>query len=128
LEITPKKVPASFYQTDSGTEPVRDWLKSLPIETRRKIGLDLKTVEYGWPIGMPLCRSLQNGLWEVRSTLKDGIARVIFFIHGGHLVLLNGFMKKSQKTPKAEIDLALKRKREVEKRDEQQQTHRIVAR
>jgi len=92
---------------------VREWLKGLDAEVRKTIGTDIKDVEYAWPIGMPLARSLGKELWEVRSSLARGrIARVIFCIEGGQLVLLHGFVKKTQKTPQAEIDLALRRKRE----------------
>jgi phage-related protein len=108
-----KRLPARFYRSDSGREPVREWLKSLESEDRKVIGEDIKDVEYSWPIGMPLVRSLGRELWEVRSRLPRGrIARVIFCIEGEHLVLLHGFIKKSQKTPQREIDLALQRKRE----------------
>lgn len=73
------------------------------------------TVEYGWPLGMPVCRSLSGGLWEVRSSLATGrIARVLFFLHHGQMILLHGFIKKTQKTPAQEIKLAQNRKREVE--------------
>jgi len=91
-------------------------LKRLDENDRKTIGYDLKDVEYGWPIGMPLCRSLGKGLWEVRSSISDGrIARVIFCIADGHMVLLHGFIKKTQKTPDSEIGLALKRKKEIAK-------------
>ena len=110
-----KRLPIRFYQSASGREPVRDWLKSLSAEDRHILGTDIRTVEFGWPIGMPLCRSLGNGLWEVRSSLPRGrIARVIFCVHAQHAVLLHGFLKKSQQTPKPYIALALRRKREVE--------------
>jgi phage-related protein len=110
----PKKVPAVFYRTEMGTEPVREWLKSLSAADRKIIGADLQTIEYGWHIGMPTCRSLGGGLWELRSTITNGIARIIFVMHEGTAILLNGFVKKTQKTPDAEIDLAKKRKRNVE--------------
>lgn len=97
-----------------GAEPVRDWIKSLSADDRKVIGADIQTIEFGWPIGMPLCRSLGDGLWEVRSNITDGIARVIFFLHHGNLVILNGFVKKTRKTPEAEIELARKRKKETE--------------
>ena len=97
-----------------GAEPVRDWLRSLPLEDRKIIGADIQTVEFGWPIGMPLCRSLGGGLWEVRSNITKGIARIIFFLHEEKLVILNGFVKKTQKTPDGEIELARKRKKETE--------------
>jgi phage-related protein len=106
-----KRLPARFYRSDSGREPVREWLKNLDAEDRRTIGEDIKDVEFAWPIGMPLVRSLGRGLWEVRSSLPQGrIARLIFCVEKDCMVLLHGFMKKTQKTPKQEIDLALKRK------------------
>ena len=109
----PKKISAVFYRLASGTEPVRDWLKELEPEDRRFIGLDIATAEYGWPVGMPVCRPLGDGLYEVRSNLPGNrIARVIFTIAGGQMVLLHGFIKKSQKTPKADLDLAKRRKKE----------------
>ena len=105
-----KRLPARFYRSDSGREPVRDWLKSLDLANRRVIGEDIKDVEFSWPIGMPLVRSLGGGLWEVRSTLPQGrIARILFCVAGGQMVLLHAFIKKTQKTPKPDIDLALKR-------------------
>ena len=109
-----KQLPAAFYQLSSGREPVRDWLKSLDEEDRKVIGEDIKDVEFSWPIGMPLCRPLGKGLWEVRSDLTGGrIARVIFCIANGHMVLLHGFIKKTRKTPAGDLELALKRKKEV---------------
>ncbi|MGK6313852.1 type II toxin-antitoxin system RelE/ParE family toxin [Neorhizobium sp. DT-125] len=110
-----KKIVGRFYATAGGRKPVRDWLMELSREDRRQIGIDIQRVEFGWPIGMPYCRSLGHGLWEVRSDLASGrIARVIFFIHAGEMILLHGFEKKTQKTPNQEIELALKRKREIE--------------
>jgi phage-related protein len=109
-----KQLRAVFYRSASGNEPVREWLKSLPAADRRIIGADIKTVEYGWPIGMAVCKSLGAGIWEVRSNLSGGrIARVLFGIQDGWMYLLNGFIKKSQKTPLAEIELARKRLKEV---------------
>ncbi len=91
---------------------MRQWLKSLEAEDRRTIGEDIKDVEFSRPIGMPLVRSLGRELWEVRSSLPHGrIARVIFCVATNCMVLLHGFIKKTQKTPKQEIDLALKRKK-----------------
>jgi phage-related protein len=109
-----KKLPARFYVTPAGRIPVREWLLGLPEAGRRTVGKDMQKVEFGWPVGMPLCRSLGKGLWEVRSDLSDGtIGRVIFFVGRGQMVLLHGFIKKTQKTPQRDIDLALKRKREL---------------
>lgn len=107
-----KRLPARFYRSDSGREPVREWLKSLPPEDRKIVGEDIKDVEFAWPIGMPLVRPLGRDLWEVRSSMTQGrIARVIFCVSGGQMVLLHGFVKKTRKTPVKDIDLALRRKR-----------------
>lgn len=107
---TRKKIDAVFYRSANGTEPVRDWLRKLTDEDRRIVGFDIATAEFGWPVGMPLCRSLGDGLWEVRSDVSHGnIARVIFCIARGQMVLLHGFIKKSRKAPKADLDIARKR-------------------
>ena len=115
--MTPKplrEIPAVFYRTAGGTEPVLDWLRSLPPEDRRAIGTDLATVQFGWPIGMPLCRALGGGLWEVRSSLPSRrIARVVFFVDGGRIGVLHGFIKKTQKTPAGDLELARKRMQEM---------------
>ena len=109
-----KRLPAFFYELPSGRAPVREWFKALDRADRKIIGEDIKDVEFAWPIGMPLCRPLSRGLWEVRSNLDRGrIARVMFCVHGGRMVLLHAFIKKSQKTPGADRDLALKRMKEI---------------
>ncbi|MTJ47160.1 type II toxin-antitoxin system RelE/ParE family toxin [Dolichospermum sp. UHCC 0259] len=113
--MTDKRVPAEFYRNENGTEPVRDWLKSLSKEERFLIGADIKTVEFGWPIGMPTCRPMGDGLFEVRTNLpQNKIARVLFCFYAGKMILLHGFIKKSQKTPKQQLDLALERKHTLE--------------
>ena len=116
MKNPPRKIiPALFYRTAAGNEPVREWLKGLDAEGRRIIGTDIRTVEFGWPVGMPVCRPMGDGLFEVRSTItRKRIARVLFCIHGGNLVLLHGFVKKTPKTPDTDLKLALKRKRETE--------------
>ena len=107
-----KRLPAHFYRSSSGREPVRDWLRTLDVADRRILGEDIKDVEYSWPIGMPLVRSLNHGLWEVRSALTGGrIARVIFTVDHGCMVLLHGFIKKTRATPRTDLDLARKRSR-----------------
>src|ERR1043166_180881 len=98
-----------FYRTRAGAAPVRDWLKSLPVVGRKTLGADIKTVQFGWPLGMPLVRKLDEKLWEVRSKLADGIARVLFTVVGNTMVLLHGFVKKSQKTPARELATARER-------------------
>lgn len=109
-----KKLPASFFESANGNEPVRDWLLGLGEESRRIVGRDIATVEFGWPVGMPLSRHLGGGLHEIRSNVTDKrIARVIFVVHKGRMVLLHGFIKKSQKTPKADLDLAKQRAKEI---------------
>jgi phage-related protein len=109
-----KKITGRFYSLPSGRRPVREWLLDLSREDRRIIGYDIQRVEFGWPLGMPYCRPLGNGLWEVRSDLAGGrIARVIFSIGNGEMVLLHAFEKKAHKTPQGDIALALNRKREI---------------
>ncbi len=108
------KISLVFFRTAAGNEPVRDWLKELPSHDRRAIGQDLQRVQYRWPVGMPLARSLGRGLWEVRTNLASNrIARVIFCFHDDELVALSGFIKKSRKTPAAELVLATERMKEL---------------
>ncbi len=110
-----KKLAALFYRASSGREPVREWLKALPIEDRKTVGKDIATVEYAWPVGMPLCRSMKGGLWEVRSSLgQSRISRLLFFIYESQMVLLHGFVKKTQKTPARDLQLAETRMKEVQ--------------
>ena len=102
-----------FYQSRSGAEPVRDWLGELPKAARKTIGEDMKTVQFGWPLGMPLVRKMEKGLWEVRSHIPGGIARVLFTIAEDDMILLHGFVKKSPKTPADDLQVARQRMREV---------------
>lgn len=95
-----------FFRTAAGNEPVREWLTGLKREYRKAVGQDIKTAQYGWPLGMPLIRTLEPGLWEVRSHISDGIARVLFTVGDGVMVLLHGFGKRSQKTPAADLKAA----------------------
>lgn len=105
-----------FYASELGAEPVRDWLKQLAAADRRRIGEDIKTVQFGWPLGMPVVRNLGGGLWEVRTRLENRIARVLFVLEGSTLVLLHGFIKKSQATPQADLDLAKDRLKQLRRR------------
>jgi phage-related protein len=107
-----KRVPAIFYRTEAGGEPVRDWLKGLSQEDRKRIGEDIKTVDFGWPIGMPVCRPLGDGVYEVRTSLaQNRIARVLFYIdRKSRMVLLHGLIKKTQKTPDEDLGLARRNK------------------
>jgi phage-related protein len=98
-----------FFKTESGAEPVRDWLLELDRKDRKAIGEDIKTVQFGWPLGMPLVRKLETDLWEVRCRLERGMARVIFTVQRDVMILLLGFVKKTQKTPVAQLNTARKR-------------------
>ena len=110
-----KRLAVHFYRSRTGADLVRDWLKSLPTEDRQILGRNLRLVELGWPVGMPLCRPLGGGLWELRSSLTGNrIARVIFCATQGRMVLLHGFIKKTQKTPQGDLELARARQKEVE--------------
>lgn len=107
-----------FYRTDAGNEPALDWFRELGQEERRTVGADLRTLQIGFPLGMPLCRSLGDGLWELRSVLPHRIARVMFFLDGETFIVVHGFIKKSQKTPPTELETARRRKRHYETRSE----------
>ena len=98
-----------FFRTEAGSEPVREWLKKLSAHDRKTIGEDIKTVQFGWPLGMPLVRKMAKDLWEVRVRLADRIARVFFTVVGSAMVLLHGFIKKSSATPAHELELAKQR-------------------
>ena len=109
-----KRIKVKFFKSELGTEPVRDWLLDLSKEDKLIIGSDIKTVEYGWPIGMPVCKPLGSGLYEVRSTLTQGrLARIIFCIDQDRMILLHAFIKKSQKTPEKELALSKARRKEL---------------
>jgi phage-related protein len=116
----PKRIAVLFYRTAAGNEPVRDWLKEMSREDRRRIGENIFTVEMGWPVGMPVCRPLGKALYEVRTNLSSNrIARVIFFIdRSGRMVLLHAFVKKTQKTPAEDLRLADKNRRSYERGQE----------
>ena len=112
-----KALQAAFYQTATGKEPVRVWLKRFGARDRKAIGEDIATLEFSWPVGQPKCRPIsgQQGLWEIRSNISAGrIARILFCVWAKRMVLLHGFVKKTQKIPDKEIELAVKRMKEVE--------------
>lgn len=106
-----RKLEVRFFKTDGGTEPVRDWLRELTANDRKTIGEDIKTVQFGWPLGMPLVRKMDKDLWEVRIHLENRIARVLFTVSNGTIVLLHGFVKKTQTTPQSDLKLATDRMR-----------------
>lgn len=101
-----------FFKTATGNEPVREWLKAMSKEDSKTIGADILTVQYAWPVGKPLVDNLGGGIWEVRSRLDNRIARTLFAVVDQEIVLLNGFVKKQQKTPSDELELAKKRKKQ----------------
>jgi phage-related protein len=112
---TLKPIPLAFWRTSAGREPVRDWLNELPREDKRTIGRDIAQVQFGWPVGLPLCRSLAGGLWEVRSSLPSKReARVFFGFHEGMLIALHAIIKKTQKTAAEDLALARKRLKDVQ--------------
>jgi phage-related protein len=102
-----------FFRNQGGTEPVRDWLMELSKADRKSIGEEIKTVQLGWPLGMPLVRKLGSSLWEIRIRLPNRIARVLFTLDDGVMVLLHGFIKKSQAIPKEDLDVAKARLKQV---------------
>ena len=112
-----KRIPAIFYRTEAGSEPLRSWLKAMDPKDRRLVGEDIKTVEFGWPVGMPTCRPMGDGLYEVRTRLPGSrIVRVFFYIdRRQRMVLLHGIVKKTRATPDADLDLARQNMRKHEK-------------
>ena len=110
--MTAPKLTVRFFRTLQDNEPVREWLKALPAAERRAIGEEIRTVQFGWPLGMPLVRKIDVDLWEVRVRLKDRIARVLFTIDASEAILLHGFIKKSQKIPDEELATAVQRKQQ----------------
>ena len=107
-----RKIPAIFYRTASGDEPVRDWLKALDKSDRQSIGEYIAYIQYKWPIGKPRVDHLRGPIWEVRSKIGNRIARVLFVVEQSEMVLLHAFIKKTQQTNPADIELANKRFKE----------------
>ena len=115
-EASPPRIPLIFFRTLSGNEPVREWLKGLPEVERHAIGRDLLRSQWRWPVGMPLCRPLGNGMWEVRTDLPmKRTARVLLCAYGGCLVALHGFIKKARTMPNEDMSLARRRQQELER-------------
>jgi phage-related protein len=108
------KTQLRFYRNSLGREPVREWLKDLAVADRQALGLDLMRAQWRWPVGMPLCRAMGRGLWEIRTDLPGSrIARVLLCVHDGELIALHAFIKKTAKTPDADLALARQRQKEV---------------
>lgn len=105
-----------FFQNPGGREPVKEWLQKLDPNDRKRVSVDIRTVEFGWPVGMPVCRPLRHGVWEIRTPISHGrITRVLFFIANGVMYLLHAFIKKTQATPKDDLDLAVRRMKEIKR-------------
>jgi phage-related protein len=112
----PHKLPLIFFRSNAGVEPVRDWLKGLPLAERQAIGRDLLRAQWRWPVGMPLCKPMGDGLWEIRTELATGrAARVLICFHREHLVAVHGFIKKTRRTPDSDLAIAHRRKKELER-------------
>ncbi|MFA6498482.1 MAG: type II toxin-antitoxin system RelE/ParE family toxin [Desulfurivibrionaceae bacterium] len=105
-----------FFKTQSGAEPVREWLRGLPAIDRKIIGEDIKTVQFGWPLGLPLVDHLDGDIWEIRVRLDRRIARIMFVAENGLMVLLHGFIKKTQKTAQSDLDLAKARLKQLRRK------------
>jgi phage-related protein len=115
MESDLKPIPILFWKAGSGKEPVREFLHILPFEDKKVVGRDVWRLQFGWPIGMPLVRKLQNPIWELRSSLPSKRElRILFTVGSERLVLLHVFIKKSQTTPAAELQLALQRAKELQ--------------
>ncbi len=115
-EPKPQKIPLIFYRTAAGSEPVREWLKGLDEAERRAVGKDLLRAQWRWPAGMPLCRPMGSGLWEIRTDLPTKrTARVLICLCREHLVALHGFVKKTRATPYSDLATARKRQKELER-------------
>jgi len=115
-----KKKPTlsvEFYRASNGKEPVRDWLQSLDRETKRIVGEDISKVQFRWPLGMPLVRSLGGGIYEVRSSIPNGIIRILFLVIDRTMVLLHGFIKKTEKLPTQDFNLAKERAKNYEREE-----------
>ncbi|MFA7658098.1 MAG: type II toxin-antitoxin system RelE/ParE family toxin [Candidatus Gastranaerophilaceae bacterium] len=111
-----KPLEVKFYSTMTGKMPVADWLNEFSEKDQKVIGKDIKTIQLGYPLGMPLVRALSNtgGLKEIRCNISNGrIARIIFYVENDIIYLLHGFIKKTQKTPKNDLSLAIKRHKDL---------------
>jgi phage-related protein len=112
----PQKISLIFFRSESGNEPVREWLLELPEAERQAIGKDLLKAQWRWPVGMPLCRPMSDGLWEIRTKLPTKrTARVLICLYREHLVALHGFIKKTRTTPESDLALARRRQRELQR-------------
>ena len=113
-----------FFRTDRGNDPVRDWLEGLGERDEIIIDTDITVVAENWPLvaRTSLVKKLrsEDDLWEIRSRISDGkrIARVMFTIEAGEIILLHGFVKKSQRTPRKDLRIARRRNKLWRRRTE----------
>ena len=110
-----KGVDVVFFETENGKQPVREFIKKLSKEDQKEVGADIRVLQNDYPQGLPLVRKLKPGLWEIRSFIKDGINRVFFTFINGKIILLHAIVKKTQKTPLKEINVAIERLKEFKK-------------
>ena len=108
-----ERLQVVFYKTNVNNEPVRDWLKTLEKREKKLIGEDIKAVQIGWPLGMPLVKKIERDLWEIRTKLENKISRVLFTMWQNNIVLIHGFIKKTEKIAKEDLELARKRVRDI---------------
>ncbi len=113
MNVGYEHIAVAFFRLDSGREPVREWLREMSQSDRKVIGMDIKTLQFGWPLGMPLARKMSLNLWELRSVLNAGSARTFFTVYESQIVLLHGFIKTSRRTPRKELALATRRLSEL---------------
>ncbi len=114
VSASPQKIPLLFFRSGGGKEPFREWLQNLDEPERHAVGQDLMRAQWRWPVGMPLCRAMGQGLWEIRTNLPSSrTARVFICLHDDALVALHGFVKKTAKTPDAELAISRKRLKEL---------------
>ena len=113
-----KRFDVVFFQTGNGKQPAREFIKELRKEDQREIGADIRVVQENFPIGLPLVKKLKPELWEIRSTIKNGISRVFFTFRNEKMILLHAIVKKTQKTPVQDIGIAIDRLKEFKKLQE----------
>ena len=113
------RLRAIFYATSASREPVREWLKGLDADERKLIGTDIAYVQFKWPLGKPRVDHLRGPIWEIRTRLRNRIARVLFVVDGDELILLHGFVKQTQKTPNDDLMLAQARWKEWQNAEKQ---------
>ena len=112
-EKSQKDFEVVFFETASGKQPVREFIWGLTKEDKKEVGADIRTVQAGFPMGLPLVKKIDSGVWEIRSTIRDGICRVFFTVTGEKIVLLHAYLKKTQKIPPKELDIVKERLKEL---------------